>query len=227
MTHRFLLLTALFGVLTGCSFFRGNPLAQNRGAVVLLFDSRNGTDFRSVRKTLEPYGAKATFFQAGNFRGGALGQLRDLLYYGHVIGLSGLHGADPKTQIEMFGAQKYYQDEVVMQVLDAQSRGFDAPYFAYPIEKGTPEADAMLIAKGFRKVVSTYKDVPVPVAKAEGMKPKLQAYVLTEEEFDPSLLPRLAERNELLIVTPAFGVLTNLLEAATAARVPFATLDDL
>ena len=55
----------------------------------------------------------------------------------------------------------------------------------------------------------------------------VNAYALTESNFDRTRIEALAKFNEILIVSPTRQVLPALLDAARVHGIPFATLSDL
>lgn len=191
-------------VSAGCSLLRPDPLKADRGALLLVFDTRVTRNFREVSRVLDAYDARATFFIAGEINRGVVGHYRTLVKDGHDVGLSGLRGLDPKRGVEMYGAQKYYQDEIVTQLLGAQRYDLEVRDFAFQPGRGTAEFAAFLRGKGFKRVVT----LPTP-----------------SERFDPSVLVR---PGSTLLVTPAsLPALTNILETARSSRIPFATISDL
>ena len=219
--------------LAGCALFRANPLAENRGAVVLLFDTRTSGDLKSLRATLGEHDACATVFAAGQVNAGRAGELLNLQDEGHEVGLSGLKGVDPRSYSLMYGQQKYFQDEIVTQVLGAKRYGLNPRSFILPrfYEKTSdgPSLPAFLVSKGFGRVVQRLPAEVTPQAKqvAKLRKPVIAAYVMTTNVFDRAQIASLAKRNEILVVLPNRQVLPMLLEEARAQGVPFATLSDL
>ena len=228
-------LFALFALLAlaGCALFRANPLDANRGAVVLLFDTRTSGNLKSLRETLGAYDACATVFAAGPVNAGRAGELLNLRDDGHEIGLSGLKGVDARSYSLMYGRQKYFQDEIVTQALGAQHYGLNPRCFILPrfYEKASdgPALPAFLVSKGFARVVQRLPDEVAPQAKPveKLRKPVIAAYVMTTNVFDRAQIASLAKRNEILVVLPNRQVLPMLLAEARAQGVPFATLSDL
>ena len=219
--------------LTGCSLFPRNPLEQNRGAIVLVFDTRTGGDLKSLRQTLADCDVRATVFAAGRIDRGTAGVLKDLKADGHEIGLSGLRGLDPKQYAAMCGQQKFFQDEIVVQVLDARREGLNPRYYLLqPVTQGKREAltlPSFLVAKGFARVVHRMPPemLPSPRPAYEKAGTVVNAYALTESNFDRTRIEALAKFNEILIVSPTRQVLPALLDAARVHGIPFATLSDL
>ena len=218
---------------TGCSLFPRNPLEQNRGAIVLVFDTRTAGDLKSLRRTLAEYDARATVFAAGRIDRWTAGVLKDLKADGHEIGLSGLRGLDPKQYAAMYGQQKFFQDEIVAQVLDARRERLNPRYFLLqPITQGKREAltlPSFLVAKGFSLVVHRMPPEMLPSSRPayEKAGPMVNAYALTESNFDRMRIEALVKLNEILVVSPTRQILPALLDAARAHGVPFATLSDL
>ena len=219
--------------LAGCALFRTNPLKQNRGAVVLLFDTRTSGNLKALRTTLAEYDACATVFASGQIKADLAGELLNLQDEGHEIGLSGLKGVDPRSYSLIYGQQKYFQDEIVTQLLGAKRYGLNPCSFILPrfYEKtsGSPTLPAFLVSKGFGRVVQKLPAEVVPQAKpaAKLVKPVISAFVMTTNVFDRAQVAALAKRNEILVVMPNSQVLPMLLEETRAQGVPFATLSDL
>ena len=219
--------------LSGCSLFRSNPLKQNRGAVVLVFDTRTAGDLKSLRRTLAEYDARATIFAAGQIGRGTANVLKDLKSDGHEIGLSGLRGLDPKRYAAMYGQQKFFQDEIVVQVLDARREQLNPRYYLLQsVSQGPREAlalPAFLVSKGFSLVVHRMPPemLPSPRPAHEKVGSVVNAFALAEDNFDQAKIEALAKFNEVLVVSPTRQVLPALLDAARAHGVPFATLSDL
>lgn len=212
----------------GCSLFRSKPLAQKRGAIALVFDSRTCGDIVGTSRKLAEQDVAATFFVSGQIDRGRAIQLMGILDDGHALGLSGLTGIDPKLAIAMFGAQKYFQDEIVTQYLGAKREGLEIRYFAYPPGRGTSESDAFLLKKGFRILVRTDasaagQQLPDPSEPSS----VITAVRLTKDNFNPAQLVDVSSRNQLYIVSPAPDVLPFLIEKARFRGIPFVTLDDL
>ena len=216
--------------LAGCALLRPNPLNQHRGALVLVFDSRTAGDLKGLREMLSHYDARATFFAAGQITGSMAGSMLDLADDGHVVGLSGLRGVDPQKYTSLYGPQKYFQDEILPQVLGAGNYGVSPRYYflRLPEKKTRPETlklPAFLVSKGFTGVVDLLPPhiPPTPVASVSAF----HAYRMTTNVFDRAQIASLARRNEILIVAPDRQVLPELLFEARAQGVPFATVADL
>ena len=219
--------------LTGCALLRPDPLAEQRGAVVLVFDTRTAGDLRTLRRQLSAHNARATFFAFGQIQRGMALTLMDLQSDGHAIGLSGLRGTDAQLYSSMYGRQKYFQDEIVPQVLGAKGCGLNPGYFLlYLPKKAKPETlelSPFIASKGFARVVDVMPDhVPMQAKPAFGLKDSvIHAYPLTTNNFDRAQIAALAKRNQILVVAPNRQVLPHLLDEARAQGVPFATLADL
>lgn len=219
--------------LAGCTLFRPDPLAEQRGAVVLVFDTRTAGDLRTLCRELSACDARATFFAFGQIQRGMALTLKDLQSDGHAIGLSGLRGTDAQLYCSMYGRQKYFQDEIVPQVLGAKGCGLQPGYFLlYLPKKAKPETlelPPFIALKGFAHVVDVMPDhVPMQAKPASGLTdPVVHAYPLTTNNFDRAQIAALAKRNEILVVAPNRQVLPHLLGEVCAQGVPFATLDDL
>lgn len=218
----------------GCSLFRPNPLDEGRGAVVLVFDTRTAGDLSGLRQTLHDHGARATVFASEQISRGRALMLMDLQSDGHEIGLSGLRGINPQTYGEMYGYQKYFQDEILTQFLDARHEGLNPRYFLfrYPfkVKAATLKMPPFLVSKGFACVVDLMPDFvsPRPVAASSLDSPTvLHGYQMTEKNFDRAQIASLASRNEVLVVSPSRQVLHALLAEVQAQGVPFATVGDL
>lgn len=226
---------AAFGLLAlaGCGLFQANPLEEKRGAVVLVFDTRTAGDLRTLSQELSACDARATFFAFGQIQRGMALTLKDLQSDGHAIGLSGLRGSDAQLYSSMYGRQKYFQDEVVPQVLGAKGCGLHLDYFLlYLPKKAKPETldlPSFIASKGFAHVVDVMSDhVPMQAKPASSLTdPVIHAYPLTTNNFDRAQIAALAKRNEILVVAPNRQVLPDLLDEARAQGVPFATLADL
>ena len=221
-------------LLVGCSLFRPNPLDRGRGAVVLVFDTRTAEGLGDLRQTLLDCDARATVFASGRIDRGKALALKDFKSDGCEIGLSGLKGVDPQFYGKMYGQQKYFQDEILTQFLDAERQGFNPRYYLlrYP-SRMKAEALAMpsfLVSKGFTCVVDLMPDyispraVPVSALNSPSV---LHAYQLTEKNFDRAQIASLASRNEVLVVSPDRQVLPALLSEARAQGVPFATVGEI
>ena len=220
--------------VAGCSLFRPNPLYEGRGAVVLVFDTRTAGDLKDLRQALRDYDARATVFASGRIGRGTALALGDCKSDGHEIGLSGLKGVDPQHYAKMYGQQKYFQDEILTQFIDAERQGLNPRYYLlrYP-SKATVEVFAIppfLVSKGFACVVDLMPDyvspraVPVSALNAPSV---LHAYQLTEKNFDRAQIASLATRNEILVVSPSRQVLPALLFEVQAQGVPLATVGDV
>lgn len=220
-------------LLSGCAVLRSNPLDGNRGAVVLVFDTRTAGDLKSLREVLSRYDARATVFVAGQITRGLAGRLYALRDDGHEIGLSGLRGVNPQAYCRTSGQQKYFQDEIVTQVLDARRFDLNPRYFLIgTLDSGKPNPVALtsfLVSKGLARVVHKQPDYvdPRDCPRSELTASVIHAYHLTEKNFDSARIAALAGKNRILVVTPDRKVLPALLAAARAADVPFATLADL
>ena len=232
MKSRVLLGIALLA-LAGCTCFRTNPLELNRGAVVLVFDTRTAGNLKALRQTLARYDARATVFVSGQIQARRAAELQDLCSEGHEIGLAGLKGVDARSYSRMYGPEKYFQDEILAQVLGAKRYGLDARYYLLPqfYEKKSagPTVPSMLVSKGFERVVQMRDEKVAPSAwTAERLsKPILPAYALTTNALDRSLVAELAAHNKILIVAPDRRVLPDLLDVVRAHGVPFATFGDI
>ena len=225
----FLMLT-----LAGCSLFRPNPLDQGRGAVVLVLDTRTVGDVKDLRQTLSDYDVRATIFASGQIGRGTALAMMDFESDGHEIGLSGLKGVDPQSYGKMYGQQKYFQDEILTQFLDAKRQGVSPRYYLlrYPskVKAETLAIPSFLVSKGFACVVDLMPDYisPRAVSVSSLDSPSvLHAYQLTEKNFDRAQIASLASRNEILVVSPRHQVLPVLLAEAKAQGVPFATVGEI
>lgn len=220
-------------LLSGCSIFRPNPLEQNRGALVLVFDTRTAGDPRALGQTLSDYDARATIFVSGQIRREIALTIMDLQFEGHEVGLSGLKGMDPQSYSLMYGQQKYFQDEIVTQVLGARRNGLDLRYFLLQtLSRGRSlptSLPSFIASKGFDRVVHRLPATFPPRAKpASDLRAQMvQVYRMTEANFDRGQIAKLAEQNRILVVEPSRQVLPNLLREARLQGVPFATLADL
>lgn len=220
-------------VLSGCSLFRGNPLAEKRGAILLVFDTRTAGDLRKLRQTLSAYDARATIFAGGQITRGLALSLCDLKDAGNEIGLSGLRGVNPQSYSLMYGRQKYFQDEIVTQLLDAQRRGLNPRYFLLPslsqAKSETLTLPSFLASKGFKCVVHKMPANMPPRTKSasELTFPLLHAYLMTTNTFDRVQIASLAKHNQILIVALNAQVLPDLLSEACSQGVPFVTVADL
>ena len=228
------ILVFLMLTLVGCSLFRPNPLDQGRGAVVLVFDTRTAGSLKDLRQALLDNDAKATVFASGQISRGTALALKDFKSDGHEVGLSGLKGVDPQSYGKMYGQQKYYQDEILTQVLDAERQGLDPRYYLlrYPskVKAETLEIPPFLVSKGFACVVDLMPDYVSPRAVSVSSLDSpsvLHAYQLTEKSFDRAQIASLASRNEILAVSPSRQVLPALLAEVQAQGVPFATVGEI
>ena len=230
----FSLLLFTYLALAGCSLFRPNPLQEGRGAVVLVFDTRTAGSLEYIRQTLGDHDARATVFAFGRVDRGMSLALKDLRSDGHEIGLSGLKGVNPQSYGKMYGQQKYFQDEILTQVIDAGRQGLNPRYYLlrYP-SKATAEVFAIppfLVSKGFACVVDLMPDhiSPCAVSASSLDNPSvLHAYQMTEKNFDRAQIASLASRNQILVVSPSPQVLPDLLSEAQAQGVPFATVGEV
>ena len=227
-----LLFTSL--AFAGCSLFRPNPLHEGHGAVVLVFDTRTAGSLEYIRQTLGDHDARATVFAFGRVDRGMSLALKDLRSDGHEIGLSGLKGVNPQSYGKMYGQQKYFQDEILTQVIDAGRQGLNPRYYLlrYP-SKATAEVFAIppfLVSKGFACVVDLMPDhiSPSAVSASSLDTPTvIHAYQMTEKNFDRAQIASLASRNQVLVVSPSPQVLPALLSEAQAQGVPFATVGEV
>ena len=227
-----LLFTSL--VLAGCSLFRPNPIHEGRGALVLVFDMRTAGNLEYLRQTLCDHGARATVFAFGQIDRGMSLALKDLRSDGYEIGLSGLKGVNPQSYGKTCGPQKYFQNEILAQVIDAERQGLNPRYYLlrYP-SKATAEVFAIppfLVSKGFACVVDLMPDhiPPCAVSASSLDNPSvLHAYQMTEKNFDRAQIASLVSHNQILIVSPSPQVLPDLLSEAQAQGVPFATVGEI
>ena len=224
----------LFLAFVGCSLFRPNPLDQRRGALVLVFDTRTAGNMKELRQTLRDYDARATVFASGRIDRGMALALKDVKSDGHEIGLSGLKGVDPQSYGKMYGQQKYFQDEILTQVLDAERQGLNPRYYLlrYPskVKAETLAMPPFLVSKGFACVVDLMPDYVSPRAVSASSLDSpsvLHAYQLSDKNFDRTQIASLASRNEILVVSPSRQVLPDLLSEATSQGVPFATIEEV
>lgn len=219
--------------LAGCSLFRANPLDQNRGAIVLVFDTRTAGDLKTLRQELSAAGARATVFADGRIESGTARMLMDLRSEGHEIGLSGLKGVDAESYSQAYGRQKYFQDEIVTQVLDAERQGLNMRHFLLRLpayaKKSTLQLPEFLVSKGFERVVAVAPNYILPQARPahELAKPVVHAQLMSSNFVDRAQIAALVKRNEVLVVRPSRKALPALLEEVRAQGVPFATLADL
>lgn len=220
--------------LTGCLLFRSNPLHEGRGAVVLVFDTRTAGDLKDLRQVLRDYDARATVFASGRIDRGMSLALMDLQSDGHELGLSGLKGVDPQSYGKMYGQQKYFQDEILTQFLDARRQGVDPRYYLlrYPskMKAEALEIPPFLVSKGFACVVDLMPDYISPravSASALDSPSVLHAYQMTEKNFDWAQIASLASRNEILVVSPSRQILPALLSEAKAQGIPFAAVGEI
>ena len=220
-------------LFSGCALVGENPLDRKRGAIVLVFDTRTEKDVKGLRGMLSEQGARATVFVAGRISRRTAGMILDLQGDGHEVGLSGLQGIEPKQYAPMFGQQKYFQDEIVTQVLDARKQGLNLRYFLLKsVSKGKKEALTLpefLVSKGFTRVVHKMPPEMQPYARPAHEKTGslVNVYEMTPGNFSAAQIAKLAKDNEILIVAPNRQVLPALLREARAQNVPFATLSDL
>ena len=225
----FLMLT-----LVGCSLFRSNPLDRGRGAVVLVFDTRTAGSLADLRQALCDHGARATVFASGRIDRGMSLALKDFKADGHEIGLSGLKGFDPQSYGKMYGQQKYFQDEILTQFLDAERQGLNPRYYLlrYP-SRAKAEVFAIplfLVSKGFACVVDLMPDYVSPRAVSVSTLDSpsvLHAYQMTEKNFTRAQIASLASRNQILVVSPSPRVLPAILSEVQAQGVPFATVGEI
>ena len=218
----------------GCSLLRPNPLDQGRGAVVLVFDARTAGDLKDLRQALLDYDARVTLFASGQIDRGTALALMDFESDGHEIGLSGLKGVDPQSYAKMYGQQKYFQDEILTQFMDAERQGLNPHYFLlrYPskVKAETLALPSFLVTKGFACVVDLMPDYVSPrtiTASSLDSPSVLHAYQLTVKNFDRAQIASLASRNEILVVSPSRQVLSALLSEIRAQGISFATVGDL
>ena len=232
--RQFCTLVFLMLALIGCSLFRPNPLDQRRGALVLVFDTRTAGSLADLRQVLCDHDARATVFASGRVDRGMSLALKDFKSDGHEIGLSGLKGVNPQSYGKMYGQQKYFQDEILTQFIDAERQGLNPRYYLlrYP-SKSTAEVFAIppfLVSKGFACVVDLMPDhiSPSAVSASSLDNPSvLHAYQMTEKNFDRAQIASLASRNQILVVSPSCQVLPDLLSEAKAQGVPFATIGEI
>jgi len=227
------LLGLSLALFVGCSLFRANPLKQNRGAIVLILDTRIFTNLKSLRQMLSSHDACATIFVRGQIGRGMVPLLFDLQELGCEVGLSGLRGVDPQLYSQMYGQQKWYQDEIVTQVLDAQHNGLNPRYYLLDTlshaRPSTLTLPSFLASKGFRRVVHKMPREMSPRAKPASAltEPMIHTYTVLTNNFDRAQIASLAKHNEILVVSPSPLALPLLLEEANSQGVPFATLADL
>ena len=234
MIFRVFALVFLMLTLVGCSLFRPNPLDQGRGAVVLVLDTRTAGDLMDLRQALDDHDARVTLFVSGRIDRGMSLALKDFKSDGHEIGLSGLKGVNPQSYGKMYGQQKYFQDEILTQFMDAERQGLNPRYYLlrYP-SKAKAEAFAIppfLVSKGFACVVDLMPEYisPCAVAMSALNSPTvLHAYQMTEKNFDRAQIASLASRNQILVVSPSPQVLPALLAEAQAQGIPFATVGEI
>ena len=227
-------LVFLMMAFVGCSLFRPNPLDQRRGAVVLVFDTRTAGNMKELCQTLRDYDARATVFASGRIDRGMALALKDFKSDGHEIGLSGLKGVNPQSYGKMYGQQKYFQDEILTQFIDAERQGLNPRYYLlrYP-PKATAEVFAIppfLVSKGFACVVDLMPDhIPPRAVSASSLdNPSvLHAYQMTEKNFDRAQIASLVSHNQILVVSPSPKVLPALLSEIRAQGVPFATVGEI
>ena len=227
-----LLFTSL--ALAGCSLFRLNPLHEGRGAVVLVFDTRTVESLMDLRRTLRDHDVRATVFAFGRVDRGMSLTLKDFKSDGHEIGLSGLRGVNPQSYGKMYGHQKYFQDEILTQFMDAERQGLNPRYYLlrYP-SNATAEVLAIppfLVSKGFACVVDLMPDhiSPRAVSASSLDDPSvLHAYQMTETNFDRAQIASLASRNQILVVSPDPRILPALLAEVETQGVPFATVGEI
>ena len=227
-------LVFLMLAFVGCSLFRPNPLDQRRGALVLVFDTRTAGNMKELCQTLRDYDARATVFASGRIDRGMALPLKDFRSDGHGIGLSGLKGVDPQSYGKMYGQQKYFQDEILTQVLDAERQGLNPRYYLlrYPskVKAETLAMPPFLVSKGFACVVDLMPDYVSPRAVSASSLDSpsvLHAYQLSDKNFDRTQIASLVSRNEILVVSPSPQVLPGLLSEAKAQGVPFATIGEI
>ena len=215
-------------VFVGCALFRANPLTANRGAVVLILDTRTCGNLRDLRATLVRYDACATIFAAGQVSRSSVLSLYDLREAGCEIGISGLRAIDPERYTATYGSQKYFQDEIVPQLLGAEKTSLNPDLVLLPTLKSTNISD-FLHAKGFKRVLHKLPNYIRPQTNSpeDFAKPLIHVYSLTSDNFDRSLIASLARQNRILVVIPDQAVLLDLLAEAREQNVPFATVSDL
>lgn len=224
----------LMPALVGCSLFRPNPLDQGRGGLVLVLDAHTAGGLKEMRQALRDHDARATIFASGRIDRETALTLMDLKSDGHEIGLSGLTGTDPQLYGRMYGWQKYFQDEILTQFLDAERQGLNPRYYLlrYPsrVKAETLTLPPFLVSKGFACVVDLMPDFisPRAISASSLDSPSvLHAYRMTEKNFDRAQIASLAVRNEILVVSPSRQVLPVLLDEAQAQGVPFATVGEI
>ena len=134
----------------------------------------------------------------------------------------------------MYGQQKYFQDEILVQFLDAEREGLNPRYYLlrYPskMKAETLAIPPFLVSKGFACVVDLMPDYVSPrvvFASALDSPAVLHAYQMTERNFDRAQIASLASRNGILVVSPSPRILPALLAEARTQGVPFATIGEI
>ena len=219
--------------LAGCALIRPNPLEARRGAVVMVFDTREARDVRALRMMLATNDVRATVFAAGQVGRRTALHFKDLQSDGSEIGLSGMRGLNPQLYVSINGPQKYYQDEILSQFMGAERQGLNPRHYLlrYPTKMKAEvlKLPPYLVSKGFARVVDLMPAHIQPRAEPASRlaAPVVHAYRMGPNNFSRAQIESLAKRNEVLVVMPDREVLPALLAEAKAQGVPFATLKDL
>ncbi|MBO4618841.1 MAG: polysaccharide deacetylase family protein [Victivallales bacterium] len=199
---------------------------HSKGILLLSFDDRNFAGWEAALPIFARTNAHATFFVSGPIDDEALSAMRRLADAGHSVGLHGLNHQNADEAIAASSPEEYYQAEVLPQLAPARDAGLRITSFAYPNCRRTPESDQLFFSHGFAFVRGGLGLTPFdPEGRlAEAWKPlannprtafpaselprhRLLNTLIIGEAYNTHIddllncLRRIAERNEVLVVT--------------------------
>lgn len=114
------------------------------GILCLTFDDCEFEDWQKAIPTFAKYGAHASFFIYNHLNDEALSAMHALLDAGHTVGLHTVHHEDAPPYFETYGAEAYFDAELLPQLSICRHDGIEVASMAYPNNRRTDETDDYL-----------------------------------------------------------------------------------
>ncbi|MBO7167041.1 MAG: polysaccharide deacetylase family protein [Kiritimatiellae bacterium] len=172
MKSKFILFSTLVTLLfSGCI----TQDVNTQGVLLLTFDDRNFAGWEAARPVFTKYGAHATFFVSGNISQSNVASLKRLALDGHCIGFHGFKHQNADKALPDQGAERYYKNEIQVQIDSIQDAGIASKVFAYPNCRWSEEADALFRGNGFKRVRGGVKGATPydPLGKKQALRKPL------------------------------------------------------
>lgn len=150
-------IVSVLGIMASCSLFaaESNKASETpqytNGVLLLTFDDPNWPRWEKVLPLFAKYGAHASFFPNGKLNKGALVSLKNIYDAGHTVGPHTLNHADLPKLFAQVGGDAMFNKELKPQLDALATVGIHPTAMAFPNNRHTPEVDAYLMKKGFKR----------------------------------------------------------------------------